>query len=360
MAGEATEKAVTESGDDLEMEIDLGGGEGEHEPAKKEAGKDGDGGDGGGDGGERREERKEPRDRRLSERRDDDEGDETPEERRARRKAEKARDRERRQNFATQDATIIASLTELITKQGEKLNEVTGQLSQLNTEKLTQTRDYWVRAARRLKPALAAAISEGEGDKAVQLQEQLDQAVANANHFHGELETREREAEESRKKPDPAVNAGADEVAKAVQRNGSFFLSKHSWYDPNGGDADSRLTKKLDKAVFDDGFRPHQRAYWVELEKRMSAAGLIDDDDANERPQRQEDRGENRPRNSDGTFKSERGGPPVGGRTESTKKTVTIPLHLKEMMQEAGQWDDPVIRKRVVTAYYKNQEATKK
>lgn len=288
-----------------------------------------------------------------------DEDNETPEQRRERRRNQRQQGRQFRQQQTAFEAQLIAELTNTVRSQSEQLAGLTGKIAEMETGTVINTRDHWVRRARHFKSQYAKAVSDGDGEKAAELQEALQTATTNAQYFDRVATQRQQQLQQLQNTmPQQVQQPGeVDPSAETVQRNGQYFLKKHGWYDPSGSDADSRLVKKLDAQVMADGFNPATKDYWVELERRMATQGLIDDDaveGGRAHP------AQTQTRNERGQFVRPQGGPPVGGRTEGTKRTVTVPEALKTAMKEAGQWDDPAVRKRVVTAYYRNLEANRR
>jgi hypothetical protein len=300
-----------------------------------------------------------------------DREEETPEERRERRRQERTAKRERHQRQATGDLAMVASLTEAFKATAEELKRVKGTVVQMETEKVANLRDYWLRMAKTLRAKNAAAIENGNGTLAVDLQDQYERARANALHFDGLVNERQREAQETlaRQETKPQPQDDAEAVKKAtIQNNGLNFIKRFPYYDPGGQDADSRLIRKIDKEVSDDGFDPASVDYWIELESRLGKAGL--DPDTGDEPaprQRQETRNDparsaDRPRDpATGQFRPQ-GGPPVGGRTESGGTKLHIPAkfrpqyeELKKSMIEANQWDNPKVRTKVVSDWAKRQ-----
>jgi hypothetical protein len=120
--------------------------------------------------------------------------------------------------------------------------------------------------------------------------------------------------------------------------------------------------QKLDNEVARSGLNPATAAYWQELERRAAAHGL---DPAEEgeapAPAPQRDPGTGRFKPAETPAGAPRGGPPVAGRQSGSKANlVTIPAELERTMREAGQWDDKVVRNRVIKNFLANQAAAKK
>lgn len=131
--------------------------------------------------------------------------------------------------------------------------------------------------------------------------------------------------EQRRPAPDPVVKALTDD-----------YRVKHAWLDAPGNETDSARLHAIDNQIAVEGFTPNTQAYWDELNDRARE----------ELPHR---------------FKG-RGGPAVGTRYERTidggmRTMQTITPAQKKAMQDAGYWDDPVKRAKVL-ARYKEQART--
>lgn len=217
----------------------------------------------------------------------------------------------------------------------------TGQLG-TNAQILDQRIQEAEYRARQAEEALARAIENSNGEVARDAVRLRDRALAERAHY---LEQR-RAIEHAAKRPQQTQDQGMDPV---VQRMASNFIQKNSdWYDPQGGNEDSAIVLAIDNTLAAEGYDPRTREYWSELEKRAAkrlpdrfGKGAQDDDDEDDDPA---------PRR-----KAARGGPPVGGRSEhapaSTRREVYVSAERKEAMIQAGVWDDPVARRRMLKRY---------
>lgn len=127
------------------------------------------------------------------------------------------------------------------------------------------------------------------------------------------------------------------------------FMIDHDWWDPNGRDQDSVKVLEIDRALVSEGFAPTDKDYWDELRTRTekalpnrfdSRAGSRDGDEGSgngqEKPSRQ---------NRGPQFRT-------GGRERPLKKNeVYISPERKAAMEEAGVWEDPVLRNKYLKAY---------
>jgi hypothetical protein len=143
---------------------------------------------------------------------------------------------------------------------------------------------------------------------------------------------------------DPAL---IDQVKSWSERN--------TWFDFGRRDEDSAIAGAIDDMLIRDGYDPRTTEYYDELDKRVArrlphlakkggkgnGEDHIDDVDDDDDPQ---DRGGQR----------KPGGPKfrIGGQERPLKSNeVHISRDRKEAMQEAGVWDDPVLRKNYLKRY---------
>ena len=150
---------------------------------------------------------------------------------------------------------------------------------------------------------------------------QLSQAKQQAENLHKQVVA---------PRADPRVATYANEWHKA-----------NPWYNPNGGDEQSLITKAVDNAMAAEGWNPATEVYWHELTKRVakrigSEEKVQKVDKADKAKKRQ--------------------APPMGTDREDSRQTkrgeISISKERKDAMIEAGVWDDPVLRKRYAKAYH--------
>jgi hypothetical protein len=118
------------------------------------------------------------------------------------------------------------------------------------------------------------------------------------------------------------------------------WLQSNNWYDPNGGDEDSAITRAIDIAMTREGHDPSRREYWEELTRRVSAriggSGAADPAPA---------------------ARSNRAKPPPQGTSRgenvpsSTRQEIYVTPERKQAMIDAGYWDDPVKRNQMLKEY---------
>lgn len=129
-----------------------------------------------------------------------------------------------------------------------------------------------------------------------------------------------------------------------VQSLAGEWLAANPWYDPNGRDEDSRITKAIDDGLVRDGYDPASPDYWQELttrtSRRLNNTTARDDDDRRVAPRGEE--------------KRRRVVPTGSGRehaSDGTRREVSVTPERKAALIEAGVWDDPKLRNKYLKAY---------
>lgn len=125
------------------------------------------------------------------------------------------------------------------------------------------------------------------------------------------------------------------------------FMVDNDWWDPAGRDQDSAKVLQIDRALVLEGFDPTQKDYWDELRTRSEEA-LPNRFDSRTGDQGDGGRGSGNgaaPRNRGPQFRT-------GGRERPLRKNeVYISPDRRAAMEEAGVWDDPVLRNKYLKSY---------
>lgn len=173
---------------------------------------------------------------------------------------------------------------------------------------------------------IAKATEAGNGEDVVAAMRIRDEAQRKAQQLE---QVRQSAARPATPQVDPNV------VSYAKQ-----WMAANPWYDPQGGDRHSALTKGIDNELAREGYNPATREYWEELTNRVSEALGGDDDEPTQKTTA------DRPR---------RKAPPIGTTRQhapaSTKREIYVTPERKQAMIEAGVWDDPERRQRYLKAY---------
>jgi hypothetical protein len=125
-------------------------------------------------------------------------------------------------------------------------------------------------------------------------------------------------------------------ITKEVQKNADKWLKKNKWFDPQARDVDSKIAKVIDQELAADGWDPSDREYWDELDNRLTAR----------LPHRY---------NNKGDKKMKRAGPTASSRTANPSgkngQSITLSRERVQAIKDAGAWDDPVRRSKMIKAY---------
>jgi hypothetical protein len=221
----------------------------------------------------------------------------------------------------------LAYLREQNAELMRRMAAVEGNTLTQNAAGVQQQLQQALAEARQAEQIMARAIEAGNGEDAataLRIRDEAKERAAQLSAYKDRFEAAAKEATTPR--ADPRVTNYAQQ-----------WLSANSWYDPQGRDEDSAITKAIDNALAREGWNPASEEYWHELTRRV--ASRIGDGEAEEAPARS----------------TKRKAPPTGSGREyappSTKNEVVVTPERKQAMLDAGVWDDPVARKRYLKAY---------
>lgn len=250
-------------------------------------------------------------------------------ERKTRRQRQKeARDRDQRElRFLRQrNEQVERQLGDLSRRvSGQEKASIDGRIRQLDSA-IASAEDVY-----------AKAIDAGEGKDAAEAQRIRDQLRDQRNYLQ---QYKEQEMSE------PVEDTGPD---PALVENVKDWHSRNEWFDFGRRDEDSAIAGAVDDRMAAEGWDPTTTEYYDELDRRLAArlphlyrgAGNSADD---------ADGGEV---NNRGSAKSS-GGPKfrVGGRERALRSNeVHISRERREAMEQAGVWEDPVLRKKYLKRY---------
>lgn len=237
--------------------------------------------------------------------------------------------RKKRREIARRAKEAAELKIEMLQRQNEEMLRRLAAIEGTTHQSAVQTLEQKIAAARaeiaQAEHVIAKATEAGNGEDVVAAMRIRDQAIAQAQ----QLEYAKQQAAQPRA---PQVDPNVVNYAKE-------WMQANPWYDPQGRDRDSALTKAIDAELAREGYNPASREYWEELTARVADAFGEDDEPqqrkASERPRRK--------------------APPTGNTREhapqSTKREIYVTPERKQAMIEAGVWDDPVARNRMLKAY---------
>lgn len=180
---------------------------------------------------------------------------------------------------------------------------------------------------RQAEMIMARATEAGNGEDVVAAMRIRDEAMARAQQLqYNKQQMAQYREQTSQPQTDPRALTYAQE-----------WMQANPWYNPQGADEDSAIVNAIDAAMTSQGYDPTSRAYWEELTRRV-ASRVADDNGGSSRQ-----------------TSTRRKAPPQGSTREhaptSTRKEVYVTPERKAAMIEAGIWDDPVARNRMLKAY---------
>ena len=180
------------------------------------------------------------------------------------------------------------------------------------------------------KMKLAEAASNNDGQALVEAQTLWQSAQDEVKNLSA---VRYRADQELRKPqvqlPDPRV-----------QRNAADWMNRNSWYNPEATDPDSRVAKRVDVQMSNEGWDPKDPDYWDELDARLQRELPHRYNDSND----DDSRNVRRPRNVVGSSGREASAA-YGGTNRN--QFVLSPERVRAM-KEAGAWDNPERKARMI------------
>lgn len=206
---------------------------------------------------------------------------------------------------------------DLMKKVGGIEADLTSQRAHVSQQRLTAAQDE----VRQAEQIIARAVEAGNGAD-----------VAAAIRFRDEAIQRAQAAEAEKARyqtptgPDPVVRSYAQK-----------WMEANPWYTAGGSDEASVAADAIDRRLMAEGWDPTSPKYFMELSRRIeSRFGTTEEKPAAAAPAR-------------------RKAPPMGTTREhvpaSTKKGVYVTPERRQAMEEAGVWEDPVLRNRYLKAY---------
>lgn len=207
-----------------------------------------------------------------------------------------------------------------------RVSAIEGHTLQTNEQGIDSRLQQTINEIRQAEQIMARATEAGNGDDVVAAMRIRDAAMAEAQQLqYNKQQMAQVRQQASQPQADPRVQNYAQE-----------WMQANPWYSPRGGDDDSAVVNAIDASMTSQGYDPTSRAYWEELTRRVAAR--VADDGGSTR--------EAAPR---------RKAPPQGSTREhaptSTRKEVYVTPERKAAMIDAGVWDDPVARNRMLKAY---------
>ena len=179
------------------------------------------------------------------------------------------------------------------------------------------------------KMKISEAATNADGTAMTDAQEMMYETRRQIEALRGLKESATKPQQQSAAMPDPRL-----------QRLASTWMEKQDWYDPNGADMDSRVAKQVDEALVAEGWNPNERDYWDELDNRLQKY----------LPHRYNARTDVSP-SSKRPRSVVTGSGREGVNSSSGRNTFTLQPEQVRAMKDAGFWDDPQKRAKMIKRY---------
>jgi hypothetical protein len=182
------------------------------------------------------------------------------------------------------------------------------------------------------KQKIKEATETGNGDMLTQAQEMWYDAKKQYESLEGlKRHSVQQPQHQTIQAPDPMV-----------ARYAGDWMSDNPWYDPNGRDSDSKIALTIDQTMAEEGWNPKTQEYWEELDNRLAKYlphRYIGEVEKSVSPSTR------RPRNIV-TSSGRESASSSGG-----KNTFTLTPDQVRAMKDAGMWDDPDKRAKMIRRY---------
>lgn len=263
---------------------------------------------------------------------DETKAEETDEDREAIRQARREERRLKKELAKQREYTAKNKITALERRNAElaerlaKLESTTASYQFAQVDKAIEDEATRVEYA---KMKLVQAAQSGDANAQVEYLEQLQDAKTKL----AQIQAYKKQQLEEAKRPKQNV---PNEISTEVQRNATDWLKKNTWYDPQARDTDSRIAKVIDQDLAAEGWDPADPEYWDELDNRLSAR----------LPHRYPTKATGSVRRVTPTASSRTANP-----SGKTSNTITLSKDRVQAIKDAGAWDDPVRRSKMIKAY---------
>ena len=261
-------------------------------------------------------------------------------------KERRRQERQRRKHNRIEKVETLERTVESLAAQNRKMAEDLMRLTQSDSSAKLNQLDGAIQEADQVfnhyKAIMADATAKADGTTAAQAMD----LMLKARDRHTQLLGVKQSMVQASRQPAP--------VNPMVRRAATEFASKNKWYQgPGSTDPDSQIMTMLDNAVTKDGFDPSSETYWSELESRAKKYLPHRFSASTERGGDYNGTTERRPRS------------PVAGagqresRSSESEGGFKLSTERVKAMKEAGIWDDPARRQKMIAQYRKiDREST--
>jgi len=263
---------------------------------------------------------------------DDHQDDETDEDREKIREARREERKLKKELAKQRDLTAKHKISALEKRNEDLARRLAAVESTAASYKFAQVDKALEDEATRVEYAKMKLVQAAQANDANAQVEYLEQ-LQDAKNKLAQIQAYKKQQLEEAKQPRQNV---PNEISTEVQKNATAWLKSNKWYDPNARDTDSRIAKVIDQDLAAEGWDPADPEYWDELDNRLSAR----------LPHRYAAK-------SNTSIK--RGGPTASSRTANPSgkvgTTITLSPQRVQAIKDAGAWDDPAKRSKMIKAY---------
>ena len=181
------------------------------------------------------------------------------------------------------------------------------------------------------KQKMAEATQSGNGELLTSAQEMWFEARRQAEALESlKKKSVQQPQQQGINRPDPMLKRYAD-----------AWMESNTWYDPQGRDADSKVALTIDAALADEGWNPTTREYWEELDNRLQKY----------LPHRYTEAVDEKPFQRKPRNVVTSSGRESASSSSSGRNTFTLNPEQVRAMKDAGMWDDPERRAKMIRRY---------
>ena len=296
-------KSHTDEADEADEQADDDSTNSESDGESDELHDDDDNGDVVAEGGDTDDERKSIRERRRKERQD-----------------RKERAREREESLRRELSSSKAQLDEM----RQRLDVIDRRNTGSELAQLQAAKEEAVRVHRHFKDQIRIGAESNNGTLIADATEKMMLASKRIT----DIDTIERNYKQNKQRPQP--------LDQRVLTGAKAWADGHTWYDPRGGDSDSRVVLTIDQTLADEGFNPTTSEYWAELEKRVKKY----------LPHRV-----NRATITAKQKTIVAGSGREAGSTSKSSSVFRLSAERVKALKDAGKWEDPAERNKMIKQY---------
>ncbi len=217
----------------------------------------------------------------------------------------------------------------------QKVNSIEGvHLTQAEAN-LAKQLDVARDEVRQAEMIIARAVEAGNGEDVAAAIRLRDEAKYRADQVAAE----QQRFTETRRDPSPPVDP-------RVRTYATQWVQANPWYNPNGKDEASVLTRRIDQGLLAEGYDPTTEGYYRELTRRVEARFG----------------GASAPAEEPAPAPRKKA-PPMGATREHTptagrKIQVHVTPEIRQSLEEAGYWEDPAMRNKMLRQIAERQKNT--